>query len=292
MNKITKHTGELAIFLSTVLWGLIGIFTRQLSSMGFSPIQNVAVRAFFTTISIALFILFKDKKLFKIRLRDYWIFLGTGLCSFLFFNICYMTSITENSLSVACILMYTSPVWVTIISAFVFKEKFTKRKALSLLLCFAGCIAVCCSSTLILTKKGLIVGLLSGLGYALYSIFGKFAALKYSPFTTIFYTFLITSIGIIPLCNITQTWALLNGFEEAIWSIGISLVNTLLPYLLYTYGLSKTTPGKASILAITEPVVASLVGVFCFGELLGPLGVIGIATVFVGLTILNGSKNN
>ena len=110
MNVLKKHLGEVAILLSTLLWGSIGIFTRGLTGLGFSSVQIVTVRAVITAITMGIVIAIKDPKLFKFKLKDIWMFFGLGICSFLFFNICYMSSIVENSLSVACILMYTSPI--------------------------------------------------------------------------------------------------------------------------------------------------------------------------------------
>ncbi len=286
MSWIKSRLGESAVLLSAVLWGVIGIFTRSLQDIGFSSVQIVAVRAFMTTAIMGLFLLIKSPKLFKISLRDLWMFFGTGICSFLFFNICYMSSIGENSLSVACILMYTSPIWVTTLAVPLFKEKITLHKIISFIICFGGCVMVCFSDSLKLTKIGLVYGLLSGLGYALYSIFGKYASAKYSSLTVTFYTFLFSSIGVLPLCNLPKLTVLLSSSANILWLVGIAVTCTVLPYLLYTFGLSKIGAGKASVIAILEPAVASLVGALYFGESMGIGGGLGIITVISGLVLL------
>ncbi len=286
MNRIKTHLGNGAILVAAALWGCISIFSRNMAERGFTSTQMVAVRALFTAVILAIIFLIKDPKLFRVRLRDLWMFFGSGICSFLFFNICYMNSLAENSVSVACILMYTSPFWVLFLSLPLFKEKFTVRHALSLAIAFAGCIFVSISPTLTLTKLGLLFGLLSGLGYALYSIFGKLAARRYHTLTITFYTFLFATCGVIPLCDAPSLVPLIVTPENALWSLGIAVFETILPYLLYTYGLSKTTAGKAAVLCIAEPVVAALVGTFVFSEYMGPLGILGILLVTVGLCIL------
>lgn len=283
--------GDLAVFAAAALWGCIGIFTRNLFAAGYTAIQIVAVRAVLTCLCVLCIILCKDRTLLRIRPRDLWMFFGTGICSFLFFNICYMSSIGENSLSVACILMYTSPFWVTALSAPLFKETLTPRKLGALLICFVGCAMVCLSSSLRLTlPAGLIYGLLSGLGYALYSIFGKYAAAKYNTLTVTFYTFLFASLGSIPICRPTALLPLLSDPLNLVLTVGVAVFCTILPYLLYTYGLSKTTAGKAAVLAIVEPVFAALVGWTVFGEALGVLGILGIVAVAGGLMLLESRK--
>ncbi len=290
MNGTKTRLGEMAVLLSAAMWGCIGLFTRSMQSLRFTAVQIVCVRAVITVILMAIVILIINPLLFKIRFRDLWMFFGTGILSFLVFNICYMSSINENSLSVACILMYTSPIWVATLSIPLFKEKLTSQKIFAFILSFGGCFMMCCSDTLKLTKIGLAFGLCSGLGYALYSIFGKFAAAKYNSLTITFYTFLFGSIGDLPLCNIPSLLPLVSNFKGIALSFGVAITCTVLPYLLYTYGLSKIGAGKASVIAILEPAVASLVGVLFFSESLGILGFIGLALVMAGLIYLEIGK--
>ena len=287
-EKTSQNIGTIAVLLAAALWGCIGLFTRTMFSenVGFSPVQSVAVRAFFTMLILFIIILIKSPKLLKISLKDIWIFLGTGLFSFLFFNICYMTSMDENSLSVACILMYTSPIWVTVISIPLFKEKLNLHKTLSLIICFSGAVMTCMSSSLVLTQKGLIFGLLSGVGYALYSIFGKFATGKYHTLTIIFYTFLFATIGSIPFIKISEVYMLMTKPTNVLLAVGVSIFCTILPYLFYTYGLSKIPAPKAAVVSILEPIVATLVGLFFYSEVPSLIGYFGIVTVVFGLIYL------
>lgn len=171
--------GSIAVILAAALWGCIGIFSRDMTTNGFTIMQTVGLRALITVVIMLILILIKSPSLLKIRFRDIWMFIGTGICSFLFFNFCYINSINENSLSVACILLYTSVFWVTLLSAMFFHEKLTVVKWISLIICFGGSALICMSGSLTITTKGLIFGLLSGFGYGLYSIFGKCAVKRY-----------------------------------------------------------------------------------------------------------------
>ena len=68
--------------------------------------------------------------------------------------------------------------------------------------------------------------------------------------------------------------------------LALAVFSTAAPYILYTWGLARTEPGRASILASLEPVVASLTGVLAFGEPMGPLTALGILCVLAGVYIL------
>ena len=290
MSGLKSRLGDASVLLAAAMWGCIGLFTRAMQAAGFTTVQTVAVRAIITFLLTAVIILIVNPKLFKINPRDLWMFFGTGIFSFLFFNVCYMSSISENSLSVACILLYTAPIWVASLSIPLFKEKMTSQKTIAFVLAFGGCIMICCSNTLKLTKIGLVFGLCSGLGYALYSIFGKYAAAKYNSLTITFYTFLFGSLGALPLCDVPNLLPLVSNFKGVLLSVGVAMVCTVLPYLLYTYGLSKTGASKASVIAVFEPAVASTVGVLFFDESLGVLGFGGLILVMAGLIYIEIGK--
>jgi len=176
-------------------------------------------------------------------------------------------------------------------SFFLFGEKFTKTKVAALLLALAGCVLVTgiLSDTQSLTMAGILTGLGAGLGYALYSIFCRYALERgYHTFTILFYTFLLAAIGGIPLTDWKQVAdvALFN-LSGVGFSIVFALVSTVLPYLLYTAGLQFVENGRASILASIEPVVATVFGVLLFREKMTLTGLAGMILVLVSIVICN-----
>ena len=192
------------------------------------------------------------------------------------------------SLSNAAILLYTAPCFVIIISAVLFKEKITPKKIAAMLMAFAGCCLVSGIGTGDeISAIGLVLGLCSGLCYALYSIFSRFAINRgYSSFTINFYSCLLAGIGatavggtdFIPLISLTPS--------NLLFAVATGLVTCFLPYLLYTYGLIGIENGKASIMASIEPVVATLCGVFIYNEGLTVMSTVGILLVLSAIVLL------
>ena len=283
-----KHAG--AILLAGILWGTIGLFVRALSQTGLSSLQLVFLRSAITAVALFFYLLLFCRQALRIAWRDLWIFMGTGILSILFFSVCYFSTIQMAELSIAAVLLYTAPVFVMLFSLGFFQEKLNVRKILALLCCLMGCALV--SGVLgasRLTLPALITGLLSGLGYSLYSVFGKFAVQKgYGALTTTFYTFLISAIAALPfvgLGEIPQKLALQGGSLLLIVLMG--LFTSVIPYLLYTYGLWATAPAKASILASVEPVAAMLFGSIFFGEKLTLSSLAGMALVLAAVALLS-----
>lgn len=277
----------LCTIFAGVLWGTISVFLKNLSSSGLSLIQITACRAVFSSFFLFVYFLVKDKKLLKIKLKDIWMFVGTGVVSLTFFSLCYFSTILESGASIAVILLYTSPIFILLLSAILFKEKITKIKLFALILTFVGCIFVTgIGGENHLSAKGLFIGLCAGFGYALYSIFSRFALKKYKPLTVTFYTFVFSSISLIPFCNVVE---ICSSFSEKslLFLIGIALVCTVLPYIFYTFGLSGLETGKAAILVTVEPLVGSLIGIFVWKENLDMLKLIGIIMIFIAVILIN-----
>lgn len=171
------------------LWGMISVFIRTLQQAGFTSMQCVAIRAFFTALVLLLYVCAKDPRSLRIHLRDIPLFVGTGIFSILLFNYCYFEAIEViGGAAVPALLMYTAPIFVMILSAVLFHERITKHKLFALVLTFVGLGFVTGAFTggEMLSAKAVFLGLGSGFGYALYSIFGKYLVDKYSSVTITF----------------------------------------------------------------------------------------------------------
>ena len=285
--------GNILIIVAGLFWGSMGIFVRHLNVLGFSSIQVACLRLTTAGVIFALILLIKDRKGFRIKARDIPLFLALGLVSILFFTCCYFTAIRLMTMSTAAILLYTSPIWVMILAIIFLKEKITLQKILALILAFAGCILVSGFGGKV-TLIGILVGLGSGLGYGLYSIFGTFALKKYSPYTVTCYTFLIAGLGSVFAANPIDLFAKLSAVENKPALIGFVLltavVTAVIPFLLYTLGLNMTTAGKAAVLATVEPAAATLFGFFVMKETVGPVAICGIFLVFAAIIVLSIKK--
>ena len=283
------------IILAGLFWGIIPLFVRQLQETGFDSMETVCIRVTISSILLILFIVLKDKSKLRIRLKDIPLFMGTGVLSIVFFNFCYFEAIKIiGGSSLPALLLYTAPVFVMIISLFLFKEKITKKKVISLLMTLGGLILVTgvLSSSGNISFKAVLLGLGSGLGYALYSIFGKFLVNKYDSLTITTYTFITASIFAIPISKITNNISLVFSFNTITSGIALAFVCTVLPFLLYTTGLKKTEAGKASVLATIEPFVASIVGLIFFNESITIEKVSGMLLILSAVIILNINKKN
>lgn len=285
-----KNKALFAVLAAGAFWGTMGFFARSLYAAGFGPLEVAQTRITTGLLLVGLYIFLFNRSQFKVKLKDIWCFLGTGIVSLLLFSTCYFSALNYTSLAVAAILLYTAPFFVMLMSLVLFKEKMNGKKVFALLLAFTGCALVSgVGGDESFSWIGILLGLGSGFFYALYSIFGRYAINRgYGAWTMTFYTFLFCSIG----CAFLSDWQVIGSVMAAdsaniLWVLGLGFVTAFLPYVLYSTGLEHMESSKASILASVEPVVSALFGVFVFHETMSLWGVLGIVMVLGAIVVLN-----
>lgn len=321
------------IILAAVCWGIIGIFYRRLSACGFSPIQIVFIRVGVAALVMTLYLLAADRDKLKIRLRDSLWFVGTGMCSLVFFNWCYFHAMDQSSLAVAAVLLYTAPAFVLLMSVLCFGERMSFRKLAALLVVFAGIMLVSGvfePGSAQLSLSGILFGLGSGFGYALYSILGTVLLKKYPPETVSVYTFifaaagsaLLMAVSAMPTADVftgmaaaeagasgstasgvAEVGAIASGLGSAaidlaavnqpqVWisALGIGVVCSMLPFTFYTKGLTAVPASRAAVMATLEPVVAALTGVVFFREAMDMGRLFGILLILGGILLLGSDR--
>ena len=285
-----KKLAPFLVILAGCLWGTMGIFVRHLNAIGLEAMEIVEARAALTAVSMfAALVLFR-RDLLRVNIRDLWVFAGGGIVSVILFNFCYFQTIQRASLSTAAILLYTSPVFVLLLSVPLFGEKLTKKKILCLMMAITGCaLASGLAGGMALSPMTLLFGLGSGFGYGLYSIFSRFALQKgYHPITITAYIFLFGALGGLPLTDFGQLIRVAGADWNNLAYLGTyTLVTTIVPYVAYTTGLQQVENGVAAVLACIEPVMATVFGIFFFSEMPDLSGWLGILLVLIALTALN-----
>lgn len=274
-------------------WGLIGLFIAPLYARGFSAWDVVAIRAIFSFVFLFLILILFYRDQLRTRLVDHLFFASAGIFSLALFNYFYFEVFAQSNLSLAVTLLYTGPLFVTILSRIFFKEPLTSQKIWALLFAITGCAFVVGLIPLghqSIPGKTLLMGVLSGFCYALYSIFTKPVTKRYSALTITTYTFFYTSVFMLATSTVLTKIDKFQHSDVWIAALLLSLVSTVAAYVLYTSGLKYLEAGKASILATIEPIVAVLMGVLFFKDQLVGWQVLGIALVLYSAVLVAGRR--
>jgi len=284
-----RRIAPFLVMLAGILWGSMGIFVRNLNAAGLATMDIVFLRSLAASLILFVFALFFRRDLLRLKLKDLWCFAGTGIVSLTFFNFCYFRTISSTSMSIAAVLLYTSPAFVMVLSMLIFRERPGRTAPLVLGLTFAGCVLVtgALSDHAALTGTGLLTGLGAGLGYALYSIFSRFALNRgYGSLAITFWTFVFGTLG---SAFGTRPAAVLGTVLHdpglIALTVALALLNSITAYVVYTLGLSYMDNSRAAVLATVEPVAATVFGFLFFHESLTVSGLLGTLLVLAGIVL-------
>lgn len=282
---------SLLIILAGIFWGLIGVFAKSLTQLGFNSVQNTTIRL----VVCAIVLLLINVRHLRIKICDLWMFALLGVASLFSMSFVYFEAIKYTSLSLAAILLYTAPIMVTIMSWLFYHEKMTPLKISALIFAFTGIVMVSGFDTTVnVSAKGVFFGLLSAFAYSLYSIIGKFVLKKYKTETTITYAFVFAGLCSLLCCDFGDFAAIVSKSDDVLHLITImaltGIISAAIPYTLYTTGLNKVPAGKASILASVEPLTATVVGICFYSEKLGFISIVGIIFILGAVTALGFNK--
>lgn len=293
-----KNIALILPLLSGVMFGAVGLFVRSLTEYGMSNPTVLFVRTLFASIILLIYLLVFKRGLFRIEIRDILLFCGTGIFGVMGLNLCYNFAVNNLSLSLAAVLLCTSPVFVVIFASILFKEKISGQKLLCIALVITGCVfasgLIGSNDTTHLSVAGVLFGIASALFYALYSLFSRKATDKgYHTYTIIFYSMLLITIVLLPMADleIIREYMLENPLENIAYLCLHSLCTSVLPYIFITMALLYAEVGKVSILAAgMEPVAAAIFGILFYKETPTILMLVGMVTTIIAITLLCTNK--
>ena len=288
-----QNKGYIMIFAAGCLWGTIGLFSTLLQDMGMSSQAVAFFRLLFASALMIPILIVNGKglKLFRISRRGLLSCLLVGLFSQAFYNMFYMSTIKHSGMAVAAVLLYTSPVFVAIMSRLFFREPLLRHKVLAIFINILGCILTVTGGHLAgfsLAGAGLLTGIAAGFMYATLPVLSRIGADRENPFTSTFYGL---AFGALFLFFIVRPWQGIGApftMNMAAALTGFGIIPSALAYIIYFGGLNHVREtSKVPVLASVETVVAALIGLLVFSQSLGVVKILGIALVLCSILIMN-----
>jgi DME family drug/metabolite transporter len=278
--------GVLAVVAAASIWGTLGLFAKILYAQGVSFESLVAVRASVGWVAVMTFVLATGKaKRLRVSGRDLAFLAPQGLIGIGLFYLLYFYTVGESTVGTAAILLYSSPAFVVVLARLFLQEALNAAKLFALFLTAGGIFLVAGAyepTNLEVTPAVLLTGLLSGLTYGLYSIFGRPVTGHLRP--SIILSYALFFGGLLLAVAALPTLDTLAGLRMGSYALLLMLavVHTTLGFALYTFGLARLGAGRAAILATVEPVVAGVLGTALLGEALTIPKVLGALLVISG----------
>ena len=279
--------GYLCIALAAALWGSLGVVSRGVLAAGVDPLELSVWRATIAGALFAVHALARGKV--RVARSDYPVLGIFAVIGVSLFYLSYLFAVRTGGAALAAILLYTAPAWVAVASALWLHEPMTRRKIVAVATTLIGVAFVALGAAgdgtgLRIGPAALGWGLLSGLAYASYYLFGKRYFVRYEAATLFMYVLPLGALFLLPLVHFSAKSAATWG-----WIAFLGVVPTYVALQLYEAGLRRVEATRAVTVATLEPVVAAALAYAVWGEALRPLGYLGAALVLAGVLVMSGA---
>jgi drug/metabolite transporter, DME family len=286
--------GAALVLGAASLWATFGIFAKRLYDAGLQPLELASTRAAVGFAAVALFAAFRGPHSNVLAvLRDpraLVFFAAYGILGYALFTLVFFRALEVTTVSVAVALLYTAPAFVLVMSALLWRERVDALRlgALALILCgvvlVTGAAGSLLRGTAVLPAAALVLGVASGVTYAVYTMFSKVATVRYGPTAALFWSFGFATLAFALLSPPHAPFVQAPQHRLALVALGI--VPTLVPYALYLAALRQLRASTAAMLASVEPVVAALLAALLLHERLELLQGVGVLLVVAAAVLL------
>jgi drug/metabolite transporter (DMT)-like permease len=279
----SPNTGYAIALTGVLFWSSTAIFISYLlNHYMLAPLTLAFWRDLFVSVALGLSLFLFRRDLLKIERRHRLFLTGYGV-TLAVFNMLWTYSVALNGAAAATVLAYSSPALTALIARKALNEPLTRRRAVAIVVSITGCVLVSGAyeaKAWAVNPVGIVVGLGSGLGFACYSILGKFSSRRLlNPWTATWASFGIAAVVLL----FTQTGATLFTLGNAIdgWLILIvlAIVPSLGGYGLYTVSLGYLPAGTANLIATLEPALTAILAFIVLHGTLTPVQLVGSALI-------------
>ena len=275
--------GYAYIAAAALLWGTIGPAARFALRDGIEPLEISFWRAAIGGLLFALHAASRGR--LRVAPRDLPAVGGFALLGVTIFYWSYFRAVESGGAALAAILLYTAPAWVAVAAALWLGERLTARKALAVGLTLVGIALVAAGGggggVAAAGGSAIVWGLVAGLAYAAYYLFGKRYFGRYAAPTLFAYALPAGAVLLLPAVTFAPKSS--TGWLVLLF---IGVVPTYGAFLLYSLGLARLEATRAATVATLEPVAAAALAYLVWGEALRGSGYVGAALVLAGVLVV------
>ena len=203
------------------------------------------------------------------------------------FQVLYFTGVSQAGVALGALLaMGSVPVFAGLLGP-VIGHRITRAWAIATAICVAGLALLSLDGIQGGSGWGVIAALAGGLSGALFVLTTKVVIEKGMPGVPAnVAAYLIAGLALLPvIILVPQDLSWIGTVGGIVLALYLGMFAMAIPNILWVTGLAGLAPGPSSTLMLTEPAVATLLGIVVLGESLAIAGIVGIVLVMVGLLL-------
>lgn len=281
--------GPLLVGVAAILWGTVGIASKSLYGLGdVSPLVLGFLRL---AIAVPLLLAWRWRSFgkwpFGFHGRDGVILVSIG-AAMAIYQVCYFQAVADLGVVLTTLVTICSaPVLITLLSIIVLRERLTATVAVALGLGLVGTALLVgpqANGSASHATAGIAWAAGSALAYAIFVLSSR-ALARHDPANIIIAGFGLAALVLLPFAasvDFPPAWSL------SAWSllVYVGLVPTAAAYLLYFRGMRTTQAIPAGIIALLEPLTATLLAALLFDERIAWAGAVGIGFLVLSMLLL------
>jgi drug/metabolite transporter (DMT)-like permease len=291
--------GYAMVMIAATLWAVNGAVSKVILTSGVSSLRLAEVRSAGAFVVLAAVLAAAQPAALRLRAREipYLVLFGAGGLAFV--QLFYFLALHRLAIGIALLIEYLAPVLVALWARFVLRQPVRKRIWAALALAVAGlALVVEIWSGLSLDAAGVGAALAGAGCYALYLLLAEHGVGERDPVSLVCFGFFFATL----LWSCLQPWwsfpggivgadvslrGHLSSLHLPVWSLmaWMIVLGTVVPFALLVASLRHIPATRAAIVAMLEPVVATIVAYAWLGESLTTVqlagGFVVLAAIFL-----------
>ena len=278
-NTSSLFQVRLKLVFTAIFWGGTFIAGRVVTRyMG--PFSAAFLRFLIASVFLFFLIWREEKRIPLLSYRQFFLLVLLGISGIFAYNYFFFSGLKLINAGRAAIIIANNPIFISLFSVLIFKEKLTALRALGILLSVSGAIWAISRGNvgMVLGQVGLgeIFISLCVASWVTYTMIGKAIMMRLSPLLSVAYSSLIGTLLLLYPALQEGLWNQLGSFHLNAWAsvFYLGFFGTVLGFIWYYQGIKELGPMKASIfinfvpisaiilsfLILQEPITISLLG--------------------------------
>ncbi len=302
----TKYRSEFALALGASFFAFNGVISKLVLEGGLSAYRLTEIRATGGFLAIITYLLIRAPKSLLAKKKELPALIAFGLFGVAAVQIFYFISISKLHVSIALIIEFTSPIWISLWLKFVRKQRVSPLMWWGLSVGFVGLVFLAqVWRGLTLNVIGMIAALIDAFAMTVYFLLGEKIGKSRSTEVMMAWGLGVTALTF----AVFQPWwsfpfSFLNkqldlhgrfaghhlpGWALILWVI---LCGTVIPYFLTLTGLKGLNASTSSVLGMLEPIFAGIFAWWWLAESFSAVQLLGAAVILVGIYLADRSRAN
>ncbi len=299
-----RRLGYLMAATAAILWGVNGTVSKVILASGVSSLRLTEVRCAGAFVGLAVILAIRAPQRMRVPLRELPFLALFGIGGLAFVQWLYFLAIHRVPIGIALLVEYLAPLLVALWARFVYHQPVRRRIWLALALAIGGLgLIVDVGTGGGIAGAGLVFALSSAAAYMLYLLLAERAVVDRGAVALLFWGFgfatlffsLLAPWWSFPGHRVGADVSLLGHLSDRhlpVWLLIVFVIciGTIVPFFLLVSALRQLPATRVAIIAMLEPVVATVVAWVWLGEALAAPQLAGALVVLSAIVIAQTSR--